>query len=157
MKLIPLTRGHVAQVSDCDYPWISQHSWCAVGTLLNNRYARRMDADRQSITMHLEVAKRMGIVGLVDHQDRNTFNNQRENLRPCTVVQNAQNRGKRANAKFRYKGVVWTPHMQQWRARITLNKKLIHLGYFFDEADAARAYDEAARTCFGAFACPNFP
>lgn len=108
--------------------------------------------------MHREVAEQMGIMGLVDHRDRNSLNNQRENLRSCTVAQNNQNRGKkRAKARSRYKGVAWTPHMQQWRARITLNKKLIHLGYFFDEADAARAYDEAARTCFGAFACPNFP
>ena len=35
--------------------------------------------------------------------------------------------------------------------------KLIHLGYFIDEMDAASAYDEAAMKYHGDFARLNFP
>lgn len=44
-----------------------------------------------------------------------------------------------------------------WRARITAHGKTMNLGFFVSREDAARAYDDAARELFGAFACVNFP
>jgi hypothetical protein len=35
--------------------------------------------------------------------------------------------------------------------------KNYHLGYFTDEIEAARAYDEAAKKYHDQFACLNFP
>ena len=40
-------------------------------------------------------------------------------------------------------------------AQIRHNKETIHLGSYYTEEDAAKAYDEAARRLFGAFACTN--
>jgi len=41
--------------------------------------------------------------------------------------------------------------------RIRVNGNATHLGYFDDEAAAARTYDAAARENFGTFASVNFP
>jgi len=39
---------------------------------------------------------------------------------------------------------------------IKVNKRNIHIGCFGDEAEAARAYDKAAREYHGDFAATNF-
>lgn len=59
----------------------------------------------------------------------------------------------------KYKGVGIVPHsmfVKKWRARITVNRKEKHLGYFKSEISAAKAYDVAAKKYFGEFANCNF-
>lgn len=50
-----------------------------------------------------------------------------------------------------------TPKTRKFHAQLQINGVKKHLGYFSDEADAARDYDSAAREHFGEFATPNFP
>jgi hypothetical protein len=45
----------------------------------------------------------------------------------------------------------------KWAAAIRCNNRTYHLGYFKDEIDAARAYDQAARKYHRQFAALNFP
>jgi len=45
---------------------------------------------------------------------------------------------------------------RKWRAVIGYKEMHIHLGYFENEEDAAKAYDEAARLYHGEFAVLNF-
>jgi len=44
----------------------------------------------------------------------------------------------------KYRGVSWNLGYRKWRARITINNKVIHLGNFHSEEEAARAYAAAA-------------
>jgi hypothetical protein len=56
-----------------------------------------------------------------------------------------------------FRGVIWVKRLRCWRARITVDAVLRHLGLFTDDEEAAKAYDAAARKAFGGRARPNFP
>lgn len=93
----------------------------------------------------------------VDHKDGNTLNNTRENLRLVTSAQNNQNRRIPINNKAGFKGVSFNLKSSLYVAYIYVNYKRIHLGYFSNKVDAAKAYDNAARQHFGEYARLNFP
>jgi len=57
----------------------------------------------------------------------------------------------------RFKGVSWHKQCRKWKALIQSKGKQNYLGVFGIEADAARAYDEAAVKMFGEGAYLNFP
>src|SRR5215213_1409180 len=57
-------------------------------------------------------------------------------------------------ARSRYRGVYWD--RGRWRAAIKIKGCKRHLGYFDDEAEAARAYDRAAVEAYGPRAKRNF-
>ena len=92
----------------------------------------------------------------IDHRDMNGLNNQRSNLRFCTLSQNAMNRRKRENTSSIYKGVYFNNQRgKKWKAQIRINGKQIHLGLFDFEVDAARAYNMKAIELFCEFANLN--
>ncbi len=151
---ILLTQGKVALIDDEDYELVSQYKWYA-----HNRhgywYATHTDnKNKKVISMHRLI---MGVPKekLVDHQNRNTLDNRKENLRICTRSQNLMNQ-KRVNGTSKYKGVFWYKRHSKWNAYISFNKKRLHLGYFENEIDAAKAYDKKAKELFGEFALSNF-
>lgn len=77
----------------------------------------------------------------IDHIDFDKDNNDPSNLRDVTKSQNLRNRPARGRSK--YKGVSFNKVQNKWFASINLNGKQKHLGYFFEEDDAAKAYDRA--------------
>jgi len=91
----------------------------------------------------------------IDHIDHNKRNNKIENLRAATYSQNLQNTRKFSNASSKFKGVCYDKKRNKWVARIKLIDKRIHLGYFENEVEAAKAYDAAAILNFGEFAQTN--
>jgi hypothetical protein len=93
----------------------------------------------------------------VDHIDGDGLNNQRSNLRPATQAQNMANSRKYSTNTSGFKGVGWHKAAKKWRADITFDYKTRYLGLFPTAEDAARAYDSAAKSLFGVFACLNFP
>lgn len=93
----------------------------------------------------------------VDHRNHNLSDNRRENLRLCTHVLNMQNKQSHTGSTSQFKGIYWEKTNGKWRAQIKSPGQRKHLGYFWDEHDAARAYDMAAKKHFGDFAYLNFP
>ena len=94
---------------------------------------------------------------MIDHKDRNPFNNQKDNLRISSHSQNNQNKGKQRNSSSKYKGVTLHKRLQKFQVSIMLNGKSKFLGTFTDEIEAAKVYDKHAKIMFGEFAYLNFP
>lgn len=91
----------------------------------------------------------------IDHIDGNRRNNRLNNLRLASSGQNQRNQRKvRHETTSKYKGVKLVG--KRWRAYITYNYKMLHIGYFNTEEVAAKAYDRMARELHGEFACLNF-
>lgn len=93
----------------------------------------------------------------VDHINNNGLDNRKENVRLATRAQNNYNRKKYDNnSRSKYKGVSFKKKNRKWSAQIGLNNKMLFLGYFKKEIDAAKKYDKAARKYHGQFANLNF-
>jgi len=93
---------------------------------------------------------------VVDHINGDIFDNRKSNLRICTQCQNSRNaRKNRSGVTSIYKGVSWKPINNKFRAQIQVDRRNIHLGYFYDQTEAALAYNAAAIKYFGEFARLN--
>ena len=154
MKEIPLTQGKVTLVDDEDFEYLNQWKWYYD----NCGYARRSIhvPDQGAILMHRAIVQTPDDME-TDHINGNKLDNQRTNLRICTMPQNRRNRRAYANNTSGFKGVVWNMSAKKWEAYIRMNIKRIYLGLFADPAEAARAYDKAATQYYGEFANLNFP
>lgn len=150
MKKIYLSKGKFALVDDEDYDFLIQWKW----HISQSGYAVRTDNRLKKTTMmHREVNKTLKNLE-TDHIDGNKINNQKNNLRSALKVQNQGNR-KPQKGTSKFKGVCWNKENKNWRAGIRVNKKSKCLGSFKNEADAARAYNIAAKEYFGDFAKVN--
>ena len=145
-------------VDDEDYDRLNQYNWF----ISKQGYAVRnvKVGDKWTrYSMHreiLQVDKGMD----VEHKDQNRLNNQKSNLRASTRSQNMANvrKIKSLTSHSKYKGVSRIKRKNlknQWLAYIRKDYKTHYLGYFFTEAEAARAYNAKAPELFGEFASLN--
>lgn len=175
-RRIPLTQGQYAIVDPDDYPRLSKYKWRICRTKDKNvcyaeRSIRLPNGKYSRILMHRQVLSLPTVSAVeppkdqlidvpegyvIDHINGSGLDNRQANLRLATVAQNAWNSKKR-NPSSGYKGVWFARDKGLWRAAIVCNRRRIHLGYFRDKCDAAKAYDTAACIHFGEYAVLNFP
>lgn len=150
---IQLNNGGVARVDARDRArLVSMGRW----SLVNGYAAQSMKLNGAwaMVLMHRLIVG-AGDGRVVDHLNGDRLDNRRANLRVCSRSQNQMNRRKLAG-RFRFKGV-WRGDRGRWRAQIRVDGRLLYLGRFDTDSDAAHAYDAAARQHFGQFAHLNFP
>lgn len=152
MKTIPLSQGKFTLVDDEDFDWLNQWKWTCI-----DGYARRyptVSGRRVSVCMHrLILSAPEGFE--VDHIDGDGLNNQRSNLRICKHAQNCRNQKRCRDSRTGLKGVDFHRRLRKYRARITHDYKVMHLGFFDTAEQACAAYNKAALQIHGEFARPN--
>lgn len=159
VKEIKLNRGLVALVDDEDYERVIKYNWYALKQRCGGYYAVTHDPINHNdlILMHRFIlnAKKGEEI---DHINGQKLNCCKHNLRIVTRQQNQMNRKKQLKPSCsKYKGVSWKKSTNKWSSAIGINGRMIHLGYFFNEEDAARTYDNAVKKYFGEYGKPNFP
>jgi hypothetical protein len=148
MKTISLINSDLLiLVDDEDWLLFALRTW-----YLCNGYARD---NGDNTYMHKLLTVKLNFQ-IIDHIDRNKLNNQKFNLRAATRSDNEKNKSKRqTHCSSKYKGVSYNKLYRKWDSYIFVNNKIMRLGYFDKEEDAAKAYNEAAIKHFGAYACIN--
>ena len=77
----------------------------------------------------------------MDHIDNNRLNNDLENLRWITYSGNNRNIIKK-NGSSKYRGVCWDKINKKWKAQISIDGKVKHLGIFTNEEEASEIYEK---------------
>jgi hypothetical protein len=89
---------------------------------------------------------------LVDHKNGNPSDNNIDNLRLATDIQNCQNQKISKNNTSGYKGVCFKKDRNKWHAGIRVNGIIKHLGYYDTPKIASEVYKKAAEIYFKEFA-----
>jgi hypothetical protein len=152
---IPMAKKMVAFVDPVDEDLFAER-WSSFYARTDAHYAYRWK-NYKRVWMHRVIVER--VLGRellpseeIDHKDGDGLNNRRDNLRVATRTQNMQNKRINRSSVTKLKGVDYHAKSNAWRARITVNGKVIHLGFFATPDLAFAAYREAAETHFGEFA-----
>lgn len=80
----------------------------------------------------------------IDHDDGDRDNNREKNLVAATSLDNKKNRRLPRNNTSGVIGVTWCKQTLKWRAQMTVDRKMVHIGRFdaFEDAVAARKAKE---------------
>lgn len=94
----------------------------------------------------------------VDHINRDSLDNRRQNLRVVTRQRNILNtRGVYVNNTSGYRGVSWIKSKRRWRAEIRKDRRRYFLGTFSSKEDAKEAYNRKFREFFPGVPIPDEP
>ena len=154
---VPLTKGYEAIIDAGLATSIGQYRWYAHEEFRPDGTLRAVYATRhRNVSLHHAVlAHALAGSGLLaDHRNGNTLDCRRDNLRPATAAENAQNRPAQSNNTLGVKGVVWSKKSRKYEARIKAHGVRHYLGAFRCITAAALAYAKASRVLHGEFGRP---
>ena len=152
-----------ALVDDEDYEYLSQFTWRWIGAGYVARQVKRREDGKLKhgcVYMHREIVS-APTGSVVDHCNKNTLDNQKQNLRICSQRENVA-AGRTMTAKngkpvaSRFRGVSRAANQKNpWAARIRQDGRTKSLGCFPTEREAALAYNAAALELHGDYATLN--
>lgn len=158
MKYLSLQNSNeLCMVDDLDYENLLKYKWY----IMKNNYVRAsfrsLKRKDNRIGIHRYLMNCPDHL-VVDHIDGNPLNNQRSNLRLATNSQNICNSKKQKNTLSKYIGVSYSKtenRTKKWRAACEKSNKMIYIGRYQTEIEAALAYNEKVKEIFGEFAKLN--
>jgi hypothetical protein len=125
-----------AIIDATDAEWAGQWRWH-----LSNGYAVRcqwMGGKMREFRLHRELlALTHGDGTDGDHINRVRLDNRRQNLRPLPKGGNGQNQPSERGSSSQYRGVSWDKRLHKWKSYVRVEGKLLHLGFFDSEQEAA--------------------
>lgn len=156
IKLFNSNHTDFCMIDKEDYNLIKQYCWYkdSNGYWVSNN--RKQDGTRETIKLHQEIATiKYGEYDkkslLPDHLNRNKSDNRKQNLLLKNRRDNSINRSLSKRSTTGKTGVNFYEKYQKYVAKICVNYKTIHLGYFdkFDDAVEARlkAEEKYGYTC----------
>ena len=169
-----LTRGFVAVVDAARFESTLRYNFRDGRSILlrpsSVSWSAQINRNYFYATAYLTVGERQAAVTLhrllteapghrvVDHISGDTMDNRLANLRICTHKQNARNMIHSRKGSSSFRGVC--RRRNKWQAQLHTghpNDRVITVGFFSTEIEAAMAWDRAAIEHFGEFARLNFP
>ncbi|WP_428304640.1 hypothetical protein [Lacipirellula sp.] len=165
MRQIQLTQEQVALVSAEDFEAVNAHKWRACKSKMTNTYYAQRNIRRggkwTSQLMHQFIAELIGLDlsngRTVDHENHNTLDNTRGNLRSATRTEQQRNKRKRTDNSSGLIGVTWHKASQKWNAQARVNGRNKSLGLFDDLISAGWVRDNYVKQHHGEFAVLNNP
>lgn len=156
MKKVELSNGGVAIIDDEFFDFINQYRWYknSKGYAITMK-TTALSERRQVFMQHLVLGFTPHDGLVVDHINGVRLDNRKDNLRICTHAQNIMNGMGWKNRKSKYKGVYKRDGYDRWRVIISGNGERQHIGDFSSEAEAAKAYNDAAKVLHGEYARLN--
>jgi hypothetical protein len=111
---------------------LTEHRWSWDGN-----YWRAKPTARTTVLLHRVIMGCTPGDGLfVDHKNRNTSDNRRENLRLTDKRASPQNVSADRGSTSRYRGVSWCAFTGRWRAQVRIGGTTKHIGRFDTEEEA---------------------
>lgn len=132
-----------------DYDLVSQYHWFVGdrGYVLTSRLDKNGLISLHRLVMGVEDSG----YPLVDHINQNKSDCRKCNLRFASQSLNQMNVSNWKSNKTGVRGVFWNSQKGKWQARINLNKKNYHLGFYDNIEDAKAARKEAEEILYKEF------
>lgn len=153
--LIPLTKGQFAKVDADDHASLSVYKWSALWTKNTNSFRAvrviRVGKIKRTVYMHREVmGAKMGDQP-VDHENHDTLDNRKQNLRNAGDGKNQFNTRRRSDNTSGAKGVFRRRETGRWRYMVRAGKQL-RSGRYDSLEQCIAARNAAALELHGEFA-----